>query len=353
MLTQCPQCQTVFRVAPAQLRAAAGRVRCGQCDNVFAALDNTEEDEQVARVHTSTDVDLEVTAIGDDGELESDPLEDTAEHELLDLEVESARSVEITMEGERIAIDGEDLPVEMALDEELQPAQDGEDTGTPQDSPEAPPDQPPPQPPPVEEFVLPSGAHVTFGESQSEALPAALQPQPRQRRFLQWGIGSTVLALALAAQLVHFNREALAHHALIGKPLSQLYAYFGVELAPPWDLLAYELRQWGASADPQSGGTLHVRASLFNNADHPQPYPLLRLTLQDRFGGQVSARDITPEQYLHNTPDQMLGTGQRVDAQIAIVDPGKDAVGFEIDVCLQQRNAGVVCASEKRAQRTP
>ncbi|CAG4884694.1 conserved protein of unknown function [Georgfuchsia toluolica] len=39
MLTCCPSCATHFRVTPAQLKARAGTVRCGQCNFVFNALE--------------------------------------------------------------------------------------------------------------------------------------------------------------------------------------------------------------------------------------------------------------------------------------------------------------------------
>jgi predicted Zn finger-like uncharacterized protein len=35
--TLCPQCQTVFRVTAAQLKARDGQVRCGRCQHVFRA----------------------------------------------------------------------------------------------------------------------------------------------------------------------------------------------------------------------------------------------------------------------------------------------------------------------------
>jgi predicted Zn finger-like uncharacterized protein len=35
--TRCPQCQTVFRITTAQLKARDGMVRCGRCQHVFAA----------------------------------------------------------------------------------------------------------------------------------------------------------------------------------------------------------------------------------------------------------------------------------------------------------------------------
>lgn len=40
MLTQCPQCESRFRVAEKQLQAAKGKVRCGHCMTVFNALAN-------------------------------------------------------------------------------------------------------------------------------------------------------------------------------------------------------------------------------------------------------------------------------------------------------------------------
>ena len=37
MYTRCPQCQTVFRITAAQLKARDGMVRCGRCQHVFGA----------------------------------------------------------------------------------------------------------------------------------------------------------------------------------------------------------------------------------------------------------------------------------------------------------------------------
>jgi predicted Zn finger-like uncharacterized protein len=43
MLTQCPHCQTLFRVGPDHLKAAAGQVRCCRCHQVFNALESLRE----------------------------------------------------------------------------------------------------------------------------------------------------------------------------------------------------------------------------------------------------------------------------------------------------------------------
>ncbi len=43
MFTQCAHCLTLFRITPGQLKAAAGQVRCCQCNQTFNALENLYE----------------------------------------------------------------------------------------------------------------------------------------------------------------------------------------------------------------------------------------------------------------------------------------------------------------------
>ena len=40
LVTQCPHCKTRFRVTPAQLNIAGGRVRCGACLAVFTGTEH-------------------------------------------------------------------------------------------------------------------------------------------------------------------------------------------------------------------------------------------------------------------------------------------------------------------------
>lgn len=49
-VTQCPNCETSFRVSPEQLEVADGRVRCGQCMHVFTALDHASHPQQSSAV---------------------------------------------------------------------------------------------------------------------------------------------------------------------------------------------------------------------------------------------------------------------------------------------------------------
>ena len=43
MITNCPECDTHFRVTADQLKAAGGNVRCSHCQSVFSALENLRD----------------------------------------------------------------------------------------------------------------------------------------------------------------------------------------------------------------------------------------------------------------------------------------------------------------------
>jgi len=162
-----------------------------------------------------------------------------------------------------------------------------------------------------------------------------------------WSLGALVALLLLGAQVVNHYRDELAASTRFNRPLTALYGRLGVKLFPHWDLHAYDVRQLGASAEPTGPALITVRASIKNGADQAQPLPLLRVTLQDRFGNRIAMRDVAPQSYLPPTipPSSFLAAGQRIDAEMGFADPGAEAVGFEIDACLPARG-GVACAND-------
>ena len=183
--------------------------------------------------------------------------------------------------------------------------------------------------------------------------PAPTQGEASARFSVLWGIGTGALVLVLFAQIVHHYRHDLAANASLYRPLTSFYSAFGVKLVPRWNLGAYDVRQLGASADAATTGRLTVRASVKNTAKQAQPLPLLRVMLQDRFGNRIAARDVPPEAYLPRAipPSSFLSAGQRIDAEMAFVDPGTNAVGFEIDACLPAPGGSISCANDAATVR--
>jgi hypothetical protein len=163
-----------------------------------------------------------------------------------------------------------------------------------------------------------------------------------------WGAGVVLGLVLLTAQIVNHYRDELAATPRFNRPLTAFYASLGVQLVPRWDLRAYEVRQLGASADPAGNGIITVRASIKNSGRLSQPLPLLRVTLQDRFGNHIAARDVAPRFYVPPTVPESsyLASGQRIDTEMGFLDPGANAVGFEIDACLPASGGGITCAND-------
>lgn len=163
-----------------------------------------------------------------------------------------------------------------------------------------------------------------------------------------WTAGSAILLLMLLIQIVHHYRHDLAANATFNGPLTSVYAVLGIPIVPRWDLAAYEVRQLGASSEAGTPGQITVRASVKNGARQAQPLPLLRVTLQDRFGNRIASRDVAPKSYLPRAipSSSLLSAGQRIDAEMAFVDPGANAVGFEIDACLPAPGGGIACSND-------
>jgi predicted Zn finger-like uncharacterized protein len=372
LFTECPTCQTMFRVTRAILRAGHGQVECGQCHTIFDAIERLIDDippgpqpEPAAALEpasgtVSLPTDAEESALGsadvrwvndlptgefqlEDGELvpvaaalerkAGDPAGDSGEHAFI-IDAPDAPE-EITMEGDRIEISGiyraPDLPADP-------PAEEAE---------------------PVLAPAAPAEPMMSSGRYRSRRTPelpppaaTIFSPEPeiapsRGPRTAAWSAFSVVLLLALGIQAVHHYRQELVRDPRVGSQVLKVYSALKVPLAPNWDVTGYEIQQWGVAADPAASGTLRLKASIVNRAAFAQPYPLLKLTLEDRWGDQVGAREFEPGEYLaKGTPvDRLMPPNQPVNADIGIVDPGADAVGFHVDVCVRAAT-GIDCASE-------
>jgi predicted Zn finger-like uncharacterized protein len=191
-----------------------------------------------------------------------------------------------------------------------------------------------------------TGVSASSGDTVLEPLLAA----PRTRRPWQYAAGIAVLALALLVQIVHHNRQVLVLNNTFGPMLSAVYGWFGATPAPRWDLNAYSVKQLGAETEGNEGTRLRVRLSVQNDSDRVQPLPLLRLTLQDRYGNAVATRDLEPREYLppRAAGQRLLEPDQRIDAELHVIDPGKAAIGFEIDACLRAASGNIGCANDAR-----
>jgi hypothetical protein len=201
-----------------------------------------------------------------------------------------------------------------------------------------------------EESAVESARPIDRAAPRETALEPLLGEESPARRSWAQIAGVVGLVLLLAAQLVHFNRRDLVLKGTVGPILSQIYGWFGATLTPRWDLTAYSVQQLGAEAEGGEATQLRVRLSLQNESQRVQPLPLLRLTLQDRYGNPVATRDLEPREYLppRVAGQRLLEPDQRIDAELHVIDPGRAAIGFEIDACLRGDGGAIGCANDVR-----
>ena len=394
MYTQCPDCATVFRVTTDALRLAQGNVRCGVCSTSFNALENLSEeafrngperDDLPAPEDTITVEEMPGTenielstaaeagpsseaAPADEQSFEFDG--DAADLDRLFVEMpatELHHMAAVARTGEyppALAIDPGVIAATLSVnddgDAKLPPRNDDRFNSELEATDEHPilvidesDEVIEPSPFEPRRILIPDEMRRGLAEeaaASSTSAPYFDEPGPEEKRSRwPWAIGIVLLMLALGAQVVHGRRNELVQKPAIGPLIAEIYSLLGMPITAPTDLASYELRQWGAASDATQPGRLLLRASIVNRAGYAQPYPLLRLALQDRFGTTVGSRDIEPADYLPGTGTaSLLEPGQRADAEIRIVDPGKDAIGFEMDVCLPISGA-VRCANEPSA----
>jgi len=180
--------------------------------------------------------------------------------------------------------------------------------------------------------------------SPPEELEEEAAPGRSAGGLIAWSLGSLLLALLLAAQVVHHYRQELARDARFGPTLRGAYERLGVTLPPSWDLGALELRQWGN--DERGDGRMLVRASLTNRALFAQPLPILRLQFEDRYGVAIAGRDFEPAEYLQDAgrAGRPLAPAESAEAELEIADPGVEAVGYRLEVCLRESPTQIRCA---------
>ncbi len=378
MYTQCAKCETVFKLSAEVLRAAGGQVRCGRCGEVFNALARLAEDASAFSTGESP-LDMEARA---DRILQSPA--DSAVSAVLPALSEAAAPQEAedltATDVEFARLQVLDLPAETSLEFTLPPGEldrifvepkprtrqsaasstaatstaAGDAVARSVETKMALPSRLETLEAPHDRIVgLEVSADVQremlvgYEEAKLSDLTA---PRVRGLPFAAWLTAAFLLALLLGAQIVHQNRQWFAAHVPADSHLRPMYGWLGVALPAPANLSAYQLRQWGVTGDPSANGTLRVRASILNTAAQLQPYPLLRVTLANRFGAALGARDFEPAEYLGKPTVRMLAPGERVDATLDILDPGKDAEGFEIDVCLRGADQKVACAADAATQ---
>ncbi len=171
---------------------------------------------------------------------------------------------------------------------------------------------------------------------------------PRTSPLLRWTIRLLVLLMILAvlAAGVHSQRGVLMRNPALAPTLNSAYAIFGMDLQPAWEVSAFDILDSSARSE---NNDLIVEAAFANTAEFAQPYPVLRVTLENRWGQAIGQEDFLPRNYLRAyAAGRLMSSGERARAEVTLRSPGTAAEGFSVDVCLESPGGRLQCLSDRR-----
>ncbi|MEJ2298526.1 MAG: zinc-ribbon and DUF3426 domain-containing protein [Woeseiaceae bacterium] len=157
--------------------------------------------------------------------------------------------------------------------------------------------------------------------------------------------GIVVLALLLVGQYLHQSRESLATIPAFNSVVGPVYRAIGQPLSPAWNVAGWRFEATRGSTDDE-GNDLTIYSRIGNNSDKPLPYPLIAISLTDRFEETIGSRILDPADYLANDldPRDLVEPGANFNAAITIQSPTDQATGFKLNVCYRESGGDLRCA---------
>lgn len=355
LITQCPSCQTRFKVAKDQLTTARGRVRCGHCNMIFNALEyldmnsgiprrdrqqpETSEPEQSVSHDTDTDKIFDTLSLTTQTRVTlTPPAEQSPFPPLYPLKQqhseEEPKSYLPPRPGPR--------PYQQSRKQQ-QPSP----TSHPTPSPSVKPAQQQPAAAArrrlviedATELELPQIEHYNPENYNAEdfVLDDYYRPEPGTPRnynfnklFSALGIVGIIL---LIGQLFIINRVNLsANFPDLAPAIRGACKLFNctVPLPSNIDMLRTE---WSESTNvPEHSNLLQIDAVLKNHAHYAQNYPMLELALKTKQDKVVARRQLTPKEFLKPS-DLELGqfnadSEVRISLRLDVQD--LNAVGYNL-----------------------
>lgn len=270
MYTQCPECDTVYPVSADALSVARGNVRCGNCGAVFFAVTSLSE------------------TLDEDGQIP------TCFH--------SDHPPTLTDP------DAEELP----MDDLFWPQAPGEAEAAE----------------PAEASADPE-AEMSPVSGIATRLASERAARNRSRGTWLWGAWSGLLAATLAVQWFSSQHDLLARNPTWRPWVVRICVVFGCDIEMPRSLQEISLVSRSIEPHPSVDGALLISATMQNQAEFPQPHPVVEITMADLSGNPVAMRRFGPAEYLDGLQPAGMAPGHLLPLVFEVIDPGENAVAFE------------------------
>jgi len=171
-----------------------------------------------------------------------------------------------------------------------------------------------------------------------DVIPPELRAETRSRKHGYSMFGSVLWSLAILAmiatgmlQYAYYDRLRLVQYDELRPWLGLLCKYARCDLPEPRDPRRIELSSKNIYTHPNANDALMVSATMVNQAEYPQDFPIVELRFEDMRGQTIAARRFKPDEYLGIPEDKIkkMEPGDPISFNLEIVDPGKDVMSYE------------------------
>ena len=377
MRTFCPHCQTTFRITPEQLKARAGKVRCGQCQTVFNALDclldETSSTATVQPVPPAAPIAPTTTAatavpepspppVADtnptlppspwlyeearstaeafnaygpiaDTDKEAEPVAETSEATQASDADEANEVVDVPDKREPFFVET-DPPPPIDDDREDDPfkftqAFTSSDTASTQQPLRAIKDE--------DGLIMPRATNEIEGYSRWAEDPISAPISLPEERPTRWPfvLAALLLILVLAGQIAFHFRSEIVVSAPSLRPLLLLFSQtVGADLPLPRNVNLVSIEASDLQTDPSRNNLLMLTATLHNRARYAQAFPSLELSLTDTGDTAIVRRVFPPTEYLPpaTAADQPFAAGSDINVRVWLEAKSVSAAGYRLYV---------------------
>ena len=277
VITHCPSCQTQFFATEEQLNKHGGKVRCGQCLQVFDA-----KAQLIAVAESSNEAANADSSLSDN----------TNAVELTSGIQPQAQSATPEMEVATIAASAKADDVSASL---------------------------------------PSPSYLNDAVEKTKKRP---QYAAKPRGWL-WGLASLLLIVLAGLQSVYFLRDEIAIYYPDLKPyLVQACQQLSCSINLPKQIESIMIDDSDMQEDTDHAGVVRFSSTLINQGSHVLAYPNLELTLTDTEDKPVLRRIFKPAEYLPTGSNVADGirAGEQIRIQLAIATDDTAVAGYRVFV---------------------
>lgn len=346
-ITQCPKCDTTFKVTPAQLNVAKGAVRCGACLHVFRASDYFQQEESQAEPQDDRTQDMFSESLfetpaqdsalevddglihddmeGDDGLIHDDMIDDGPDSVVAEID-QDFLSINPDEVADPFFSDSEKLVDSVAIKEDSQDdeswAQALLDDSEEEEVKETKPKK-----------VLPKVSQQSFSYIEVDPLDLSLPEQRSKTKFWLGMLACSLLVVALMGQLAFFNFDQWSRQENLRPYYKMACDQLSCTLPSTYDLS--KIRTTASpqvSSHPKYQNALSVDVLFMNHATYKQAFPRLELTFTDHNDKTIAHRLFTPNEYLAGEAAglSLMPVQTPIHIALEIQDPGSRANNYQV-----------------------